>query len=330
MNLADRIKLLAELGNYMKSNNPSWVETKKKATAENPWFIPEFVELAAKNITDNFLHPDILIAWAVAYKVPEKQPVEKTIGIVMAGNLPLVGFHDLLATFISGHKAMIKPSSKDDVLIRHLAEQLEKNGVADMITFSELLKNCDAYIATGSNNTSRYFEYYFSKYRHIIRRNKTSVAILNGDEDKSQLEKLADDVYQFFGRGCRNVSKIYVPQHYDFMPLLDCFKKYDWLADHHKYKNNYDYNLTVQILNKKFYMTNGSIILAEESSLFSPISQLNYEFYTDKTLLLDSLKNNPDLQCIVSKSTIPFGQAQSPSIMDYADKVDTMAFLASL
>jgi acyl-CoA reductase LuxC len=330
MNLADRIKLLVELGNYMKSDNPSWVETKKKATAENPWFIPEFLELAIKNITDNFLHPDILIAWAVAYKIPEKQPVEKTVGIVMAGNLPLVGFHDLLATFISGHRAMIKTSSKDDVLIRHLAEQLEKNGVANMITFSELLKNCDAYIATGSNNTSRYFEYYFSKYRHIIRRNKTSVAILNGDEDKSQLEKLADDVYQFFGLGCRNVSKIYVPQHYDFIPLLDCFKKYDWLADHHKYKNNYDYNLTVQILNKKFYMTNGSIILAEENSLFSPISQLNYEFYTDKTPVLDSLKNNTDLQCIVSESTIPFGQAQSPSIMDYADKVDTMAFLASL
>ena len=151
-----------------------------------------------------------------------------------------------------------------------------------------MLKGCDAYIATGSNNSSRYFDYYFGKYPHIIRRNRTSAAILTGDETDEELEKLADDVYQYFGLGCRNVTKIYVPEGYDFIPILEAFKKYNYLADHHKYKNNYDYNLALHLLNKKYYMTNGSVLLIEDPALFSPISQLNYEFYKDREKLSDS------------------------------------------
>ena len=154
--------------------------------------------------------------------------------------------------------------------------------VNDLISFSEMLKGCDAYIATGSNNSAGYFEYYFGKYPHIIRRNRTSVAILTGNETNEELEKLADDVYLYFGLGCRNVTKLYVPEGYDFIPLLTAFKKYNYLADHHKYKNNYDYNLAIHLLNKKFYMSNESLLLVEDASLFSPISQLNYEFYTDQ------------------------------------------------
>jgi hypothetical protein len=218
------------------------------------------------------------------------------------------------------------------VLIKHLTEILQdwEPGINKQVGFSVMLKNCDAYIATGSYNTSRYFEYYFGKYPHIIRRNKTSVAILTGDETTGELEKLADDVYQFFGLGCRNVTKIYVPAGYDFVPLLEAFKKYNVLADHHKYKNNYDYNLAIHILNNKFYMTNGSVLLIEESSLFSPISQLNYEYYTDKKSLLSSLHDNQDLQCIVGQDHIPFGKAQYPGILDYADRADTLAFLNSI
>jgi hypothetical protein len=332
MILQSRIDLLARLGEWMKSDEPSWLEAKKNASRENSWFIPEFIDLAVKNIAGNFLEKKILKDWVQQYEIPGEQSGQKNVGIVMAGNLPLVGFHDLLATFIAGHRATVKPSSKDAVLIRHLVEVMQdwEPKINELIQFSELLRNCDAYIATGSNNTSRYFEYYFSKYPHIIRKNKTSAAILSGKETNDQLEKLADDVYQFFGLGCRNVTKIFVPRQYDFVPLLAAFKKYNWLADHHKYKNNYDYNLALHVLNKKFYMTNGSILLLEDASLFSPISQLNYEYYSNEKQLLSSLEDHPDLQCIVDNKKMGFGQAQCPAITDYADKVDSLSFLLSI
>jgi len=331
MILRHRVDLLARLGDYMLSNDANWQESKQKASYENGWFIPEFVDLAIKNIAESFLKKDILDNWVANYRLLSANQHPKTVGIVMAGNIPLVGFHDLLCVFITGNKAVIKPSSKDEVLIKHIVSVLENRepGINELIRFSVMLKNCDAYMATGSYNSSRYFEYYFGKYPHIIRRNKTSVAILTGDETNGELEKLADDVYLFFGLGCRNVSKIYAPANYDFVPLLAAFKKYNYLAEHHKYKNNYDYNLAIHILNNKFYMTNGSILLVEDTSLFSPISQLNYEYYTDKNSLLSSLHDNKDLQCVVSRDQVPFGQAQYPGILDYADRMDTMAFLES-
>ena len=332
MILQDRIGLLKRLGSYILSGDGRWKEAREKASLQNGWFAPEFVALAIENIAKKFLKEDELIRWSAHYKIQTLNSSPRKVGIVMAGNIPLVGFHDLLSVFISGHKAVIKPSSKDEVLIKELAEVLKtwEPQVSSLIEFSEMLKDCDAYITTGSNNTSRYFEYYFGKYRHIIRRNKTSVAVLTGNETKTDLEGLAGDVYQFFGLGCRNVTKLYVPKGYDFGSLLEVFKKYNYLADHHKYKNNYDYNLTLHILNNKFYMTNGSILLVEDSSIFSPISQLNYEYYASRDELLSSLYNNQDIQGIIEKNHIPFGQAQSPGLFDYADKVDTMEFLQSL
>lgn len=332
MILQHRINYLCKLGNYMLGHDPSWENAKERASVENGWFIPEFVELAVNNIAKIFLNEQNLAKWITSYHLPDHIEHPKTVGVVMAGNIPLVGFHDLLSVFISGHKAAIKLSSKDEVLIKHLVAMLADwdPEINDLVQFSDMLKNCGAYIATGSNNTSRYFEYYFGKYPNIIRRNKTSVAILKGNENDSELEKLADDIYQFFGLGCRNVTKIYVPVDYNFERLLRAFGKYNYLADHHKYKNNYDYNLTIHILNSKFYMTNGSLLLVEESSLFSPISQLNYEYYTDKRSTLSLLQNNRDIQGIIGHDNIPFGRSQSPGLFDYADRVDTMAFLQSL
>ena len=329
MNLQHRLDLMNRLGEYILSNDPAWEQTKRKEEQENGWFIPEFIDLSVKNIARFYLQKDLLENWVTQYPTSNLQP--RTIGIVMAGNIPLVGFHDMLAVFMSGHKALIKPSSKDQALIRHLVAKIISwdNKTEEFLQFSEMLRNCDAYIATGSNNSSRYFDYYFGKYPHIIRRNKTSVAILTGNETVTDLEKLSDDVYTYFGLGCRNVTKIYVPEGYDFVPLLEAFRKYNYLADHHKYKNNYDYNLTLLLMNKKFYMTNGSILLSEDTGLFSPISQLNYEFYSDRNKIDDSLMNHPDLQCVVGKGHIPFRQSQSPSLNDYADGVDTMEFLTS-
>jgi len=332
MNLQQRIVLLNRLGEYILQNDDNWQATKQKASQHNSWFTPEFIELATRNIARAFLEKDLLTAWTSQYNVAAENTSPKNIGIVMAGNIPLVGFHDLLCVFITGHRQTIKPSSKDDVLIKHLVEQLYQwdETTRPLIAFSEMLKNCDAYIATGSNNSARYFEYYFSKYPHIIRRNRTSVAVLTGEETPGELDKLADDVYQYFGLGCRNVTKLYVPEQYDFIPLLNAFKKYDHLSDFHKYKHNYDYMLAIMLLNKQYYMANESILLNENKELFSPISQLNFEYYSSAEQVYDSLKSNADVQCIVGRHHIGFGKAQQPSLTDYADGIDVMKFLREL
>lgn len=332
MNLQQRIVLLNRLGDYILQNDDNWQATKEKASYQNSWFTPDFIEIATRNIALAFLQKDKLTAWAQQYHVPADNTNPKNIGIIMAGNIPLVGFHDFLCAFITGHRQTIKPSSKDDVLIKHLVQQLHdwEAATRELVVFADMLKNCDVYIATGSNNSARYFEYYFSKYPHIIRRNRTSVAILTGEETPEELGRLADDVYLFFGLGCRNVTKIYVPEQYDFVPLLTAFKKYDHLVDLHKYKHNYDYILAVLLLNRQYYMSNPSILLSESKELFSPISQLNYEFYKRGEMPEGSLKGNADVQCIVGKNQIPFGKAQQPSLTDYADGIDVMKFLLEI
>ncbi|NOT52274.1 MAG: acyl-CoA reductase [Chitinophagaceae bacterium] len=332
MNLQHRIDLLVRLGQYIQSGEGSWQEAKEKAGYENGWFIPEFINKAVESITTCFLQKDILENWAASYKLKTTNDKPVTVGVVMAGNIPLVGFHDLLCVFISGHKILIKASSKDQVLIKHLVEKMAEwdKEVQRLIQFSEMLKGCDAYIATGSNNSARYFDQYFGKFPNIIRRNRTSVAIISGNETKEELEKLADDVFLYFGLGCRNVTSIFVPAEYDFVPMLGAFRKYSYLADHHKYKNNYDYNLALHLLNKKYYMTNGCVLLIEDPSIFSPISQLNYEFYTDKNAVAKKLKPGTDIQCIVGHGYLPFGRSQNPAINEYADGIDTLQFLSDL
>jgi hypothetical protein len=332
MNLQERKALLERLGDYMKSDEPAWQAARHRAFAENAWFIPQFTDIAVKNIATNFLDPDVLGDLISRYQVPPDLAAPKNVGIVMAGNIPLVGFHDLLCVFLYGHRAMVKPSSKDTVLVTHLVNKMTEwnPSTSEHITISEMIRNCDAYIATGSNNSSRYFEYYFQKYPSIIRRNRTSVAVLTGKESESDLQNLADDVHLFFGLGCRNVTKISVPVGYDFIPMLQAFRKYSFLVDNNKYKNNYDYNLAMHILNNTYYMTNGSILLIEDKSLFSRIGQLHYEFYTDEKEIEKELAGNEDIQCVVKSSGIDFGKAQQPGICDFADGIDTMAFLRSL
>ncbi|MDE3235747.1 MAG: acyl-CoA reductase [Bacteroidota bacterium] len=332
MILPQRIKLLSRLGEYIKEGSQEWLTIKERASRENPWFTPNFINLASENIAELFLSEALLNEWLTKYEIGVKGNKAARVGIVMAGNIPLVGFHDFLCVFVSGHISVIKPSSKDVVLIKHLIEKLSEWGknVSSYFSFAENLKGCDAYIATGSNNSSRYFEYYFSKYPHIIRKNRTSVAVLDGTETKDELELLADDIQLYFGLGCRNVTKLYVPQGYDFLKLLDALHKYDHLLDFHKYKHNFDYQLALLIMGNKLYMNNGSVILTENPTLFAPVSQVNYEYYTEKAEILNQLKNIDDVQCIVGHTQVPFGQAQQPGLSDYADGVDTMKFLTEL
>jgi hypothetical protein len=332
MTLQERIMVMARLGEYMLGNDAGWLEAKEKAYRENAWFIPEFIDTASTNIANHLLNPGALEQWAAGYGVPDQQSTPKTVGLVMAGNIPMVGFHDLLCIFISGHKGVIKLSSKDTVLIRHITAKLAEwePAVAESINFAERISGCDAYIATGSNNSGRYFDYYFGKYPHIIRRNRTSVAVLDGSETQAELEALTEDIQLYFGLGCRNITQLYVPRGYDFVALLDALKKYSHFMDFHKYKHNYDYHLALLIMGNKYYMNNDSLILTEHSSPFSPVSQVHFAFYDDAKTLAASLAANDEIQCVVGHDHIPFGQAQHPGLKDYADGVDTMTFLLGL
>ena len=323
---------MKELGKYLSANGSEWQQATEKAERENGWFTQEFIQLAVRNIIEHYLHAGRLEAFAAAYQVPAEPAAPRRVGLVAAGNIPLVGFHDWLCIFLSGHHTVIKPSSKDQVLISHLLGKLAQWApeAALLTQQAEMLKGCDAYIATGSNNSARYFDYYFGKYPHIIRRNRTSVAILDGSESAADLEALADDVHQYFGLGCRNVTKIFVPAGYDFVPLLTSFRKYGYFSDHNKYRNNYDYQLALLMLNNKYYMTNDSLLLVEADAVFSPVSQLNFSFYSSRAEVLATLTENNDIQCIVGKDLVPFGQAQRPSLGDFADGVDTMKFLQGL
>lgn len=332
MQIKNRLNLLYHLGEYLQSNDLQLEEVKSKANRQNPWFVPEFIELSIKNIAEHFLQKNKLENWLKNYAQIDHLRPGKTVGIVMAGNIPLVGFHDLLCVFVSGNMAKIKLSSKDEVLLKHIVEKMTEwdESVSHYISFGENLKNCDAYIATGSNNTSRYFEYYFGRYPSLLRKNRTSVAVIDGTESAEELSLLSDDMLLYFGLGCRNVTKLFVPAEYNFLPLLQAVKKYDYYLDFHKYRNNYDYQLALLIMNSKYYMSSDPLIFTESDSVFSPVSQVHYEYYTSKDKLVNKLENNADIQCVVGHNFIDFGEAQSPRLIDYADGVDTMKFLLEL
>lgn len=331
MTLQERIIVLTGLGNYMQNNHEAWQLAKEHANRINPWFVPEFIEMASQNIVSQFLDKHKLEDWSRQYNISEENNNSSTVGLVMAGNIPLVGFHDMLCIFISGHVQRIKLSSKDAILLKHLVDvMIEMNAeVKSLISFAENLKGCDAYIATGSDNSSRYFDYYFGRYPNIIRKNRTSVAILDGTETTEELEHLADDIQSYFGLGCRNVTKLYVPEDYNFEPLLNALNKYEYYADFHKYKNNFDYQLALMIMGNKFYMTNGTVILSKNTGLFTAVSQVNYETYQSKAEL-QLLRSIAEVQCIVGHIEVAFGSSQQPSLTDYADGIDTMKFLLSL
>ena len=338
MILQERIEILNKLSAYMAGNEPEWAEAKERAARENPWFAPEFIEKAINSITNSFLDPQLLADWAAQYGVPAQQSAPKKVGIVMAGNIPLVGFHDFLSVLISGHKVLVKTSSNDQHLIKFLANYLMavNPDFEKYITFTDgKLENFDAVIATGSNNTARYFEYYFKDKPSIIRKNRNSVAVLTGDETKEDLINLGEDIFRYFGLGCRNVSKLFVPKDYDFKAFFEAIYEYKDVIYYEKYSNNYDYNKAVFLMSNFKLLDNEFLTLKEDSSYASPISSVFYEYYEDIEVLKSQLKNDAEqIQCIVSndiiENSIPFGKTQKPELWDYADNVDTIQFLVQL
>lgn len=307
-------------------------EVLRQAEARNGWFTRENVLFALEGWGD-LLKDDVLKTWLSKYEILNNR--SKEVAIITAGNIPLVGFHDLLCTLITGNKAIVKCSSNDNLLLPILANFLVKSEpfFEEKIEFTEgLLKGFDMVIATGSNNTARYFEYYFGGKPHIIRKNRNSVAVLLGAESPSQLELLGEDIFRYFGLGCRSVSKLFVPRDYDFDILFKALFKYRSLLEHDKYSNNYDYNKAVYLMSEFKFLDNGFFMLKEDHGYASPIATLFYEYYDSNKELSEKLIHEKDrIQCLVSKGfstdEIGFGQTQRPGLMDYADGVDTVEFL---
>ena len=336
MNLFDRVNAFITLGNILRSlPEAEFQAIAKKAHQENGWFTEESVTLAMRGI-NVLLDGTRLKGWVSSYSLEPASP--KTVGVAMAGNIPLVGFQDFLAVLISGHRLKYKPSSKDSVLLDYVQQKLIEiePRFADYTTAGDHLKGVDAIIATGSDNTSRYFEYYFRDIPHIIRNNRVSCGVIQGGETASELVLLGEDIFGYYGLGCRNVSFVFVPQALELPSFLDHLKSFDRVLDNHKYTNNYTYQKSLAMLNQEPFLDTGFLLVKENKSLVSPVATLHYSVY--KTL--DELKSQlvrqqEKIQVVVSalgwyEGSIPFGTAQLPQVNDFADRVDTLRFLSTL
>jgi hypothetical protein len=333
------VALGAELSNLHQ--DPEWADILQLTQAENGWFTPDHVHQAVSAIATTMLTREHLTAWLGQYPWVAG-PTDRSVALVMAGNIPLVGFHDWLCVFASGHRAKVKLSDKDRVLLPFLVRKLgdiafESWAFTEFAVEYEPLRQFDAVIATGSDNSARYFHQYFGKYPHIIRKNRNSIAVLDGTETKADLLALGKDIFNYFGLGCRNVSKLYVPFGYSFEFLLETLHEYRDLVQHNKYLNNFDYNFTLFVLNNIPYMNNGCILLKEDDALTARIATLHYAYYQDLNDLSEKIAQQKDnIQCGVGHlilpdfPLLPFGTTQAPGLTDYADGVDVMRFLSAI
>ena len=347
------VDIFSELGKHLlfAANSPGFIEDQydsptailageiRNAHLYNPWFTPSFTRQAF-SAWGKALGEDDLRKWLGSYdNLISRRHDPRNVALIMAGNIPAVGLHDLLCGIASGHNLLIRYSSADNRLIPAVLQILYEieHSLKKRIKICEgPLKNFDAIIATGSNNSARYFEYYFGKYPHIIRKNRNGVAVITGDETGEEFMSLADDVFMYFGLGCRNVSGVYIPEGYSLQNFWPHFQHYSYVQDHHKYRNNYDYQKSVMIINIIPHEDNGFLLAVENDALISPVSVLHYSVYHSMDLLNQKLFDNRDqIQCIVSHRdlalpVVPFGQSQHPRLWDYADGVDTMEFLLNI
>lgn len=352
MQLQERINAFVKLGDFLrqfssevtkKADNvehngfffKGFKHQLKLAKEHNGWFTEENIKFALKSWSDA-LNLSNLNTWLEPYAINNISP--KEVAIIMAGNIPLVGFHDFLSVLISGHSVLVKQSSNDKHLLPYLTKYLEhvEPQFKGVIKFTEeKLKNFDAVIATGSNNTARYFEYYFKNKPSIIRNNRNSVAVLTGKETSAELKNLSEDVFRYYGLGCRNVSKLFVPKGYKFDAFFEAIYHWHPIVEKAKYANNYDYNKAVYLMSEFDMLENGFFMIKEDESYASPIATLFFEYYNDLSELKETLEAKKEqIQCIVSngfiKNEIAFGATQKPQLWDYADDVDSIKFLSSI
>ena len=345
--LKERIQAFSDLGILLRENSSKQkIKTFQKWDSElnkllndsyqyNSWFTENNLKLSLKNWSAE-LNKKNIENWLENYKIELKS--SKTVAIIMAGNIPIVGFHDLMCSLILGFKCNVKLSSDDKILIPLIVKFIQSrfDGFKEKVFFkNNILKNFDAVIATGSNNSHKYFEYYFGKYPNLLRKTRHSVAVLNGDESDNELALLSNDVFDYFGLGCRSVSKIFIPKGYDLDLLFNAFYKKRFVIDHNKYVNNYDYNKAVYLMSEEKFYDNGFVILKEEKKLGSPIACVYFEYYEDLVQVQNIIKiNNQNIQCVVSNEKIfngiSFGTTNCPKLSDYADNVDTLKFLLKI
>lgn len=338
MELCNRLEAFAKLGDLLKSRYGQQLieEWAFKAHQKNNWFTPENTINATNSIAECFLVKEKLKIWTSKYDF--KELVGKKVGVIMAGNIPLVGFHDALAVLVSGNILFAKLSSQDDYLLKELFKQLYiiEPDFENYIVFAERLNDIEAIIATGSDNSSNYFEYYFKHIPNIIRKNRSSVALITGNESFETLKMLGNDILQYYGLGCRNVSKLYVNESFTPDTFYESITDYETVFINHKYKNNYDYNRSVLLVNQTAHFDNNFLILKESTDLVSPISVVFFEKYWSIDDLNAKLTEKKDkIQCILSENgwysgSLPIGESQNPSLFDYADGVDVMEFLCKL
>jgi hypothetical protein len=295
----------------------------------NPWFLKEYTTRALRSIISELLDSEKLNQWMNSYEIKEES---KMVGLIAAGNIPLVSFHDLLCVYMSPHRLKLKISSKDIFLTKSILDiwmSIDESW-RSRVELVERIEGCDKIIATGSNNSYKYFEHYFAKYDTILRKNRSSIAILKKDITDRDLDLLMDDVFLYFGLGCRNVSKLWIEEGFNLERIFEASERFDYLFAHTKYMNNYDYQRTILLLNKVPHLSNNFLILKEDSQIFSPISRLNYQWYSNQSEISIELNNESEnIQCVVGDHYVPFGHSQLPSLSDYADGVDTMKFLIS-
>ncbi len=327
---------LQKLSEFMANPSDAFKNVAQSAQHHNAWFTEAEVNKALLSLS-KMLNTQDLDTWFEQINI---NPSTKKVGLILAGNIPLVGFHDVLCVLATGNIALIKMSSADDKLLPALLKQLVafEPELATHINYVERLKDFDAIIATGSNNTSRYFDYYFGKVPNIIRKNRNSIAVLSGEETTTDLENLGHDIFDYFGLGCRNVSKVYVPENYDMKNFFEPIEQYQKIIDHFKYNNNYDYNKSIYLVNGVKHLDNGFILVKEDENFGSPLAVLFYEEYNTIEQIEAKLNEQDEqIQCVVSnlplkinKEKVGFGDSQNPKLWDYADNVNTIDFLQSL
>lgn len=328
---------LCVLGDKLLAKNNESNEVYLYAKAKNPWFTMDFIIQSVNNIVVYYFQKTALDTWLSSYDLSKNS--SKQVGIIVAGNIPLVGLHDIICAYFTSHQILIKLSSKDDVLMNYFMQEWAQIDADLMSQFrlSDMLKNQEAIIATGSDTTHKYFEHYFKDIPRILRKNRNSIAVLSGTETEQELQGLSDDIFMYFGLGCRNVSLILVPRSFEIRNLFPYFDKYEYMKNHVKYMNNYDYNRTLLLMNQIPHLSSDYVILEEKLILSSRLATLHYSYYDDLQEAQDYIaQNNEQIQCVVSSIEalkplcIAFGQSQKPSLSQYADNIDTLEFLINL
>jgi len=337
-NIKNSINSFSTLGKQLIEPNAQLMAIIENERYHNAWFTPESV-LQAVTAIGKMLNEVDLETWLSKYPSNNEAP-DKKVGLILAGNIPLVGFHDVLCVLASGNHALIKASSQDARLVKVILQKLVDidDSFANQFSFVERLADFDAIIATGSNNSSRYFDYYFGKVPNIIRKNRNSIALITGDETAEQLFNLGHDIFDYYGLGCRNVSKLLVPKDYNFNFFFESIEDHKTIIHHHKYNNNYDYNKSIYLVNSNKHLDNGFLMLKEDDRIASPLAVLYFSYYDNLALAQQTLDQQAEnIQCIVTTAPIDansqvveFGQSQQPALWDYADGIDTMDFLSNL